>query len=134
MRFKNIIFTLILSFIFILPVKANSIKSIDMDIYLDSDGTAHIKEVWKASLTQGTEGYKPYSDLGISKVTNFSVTDDLGNTYETLDKWNTSASFNTKAYKCGINKTYDGLELCFGISKYGNRTYTFDSDGKCTDY
>ncbi len=128
MRFKNIILTLILSFIFILPVKANSIKSIDMDIYLDSDGTAHIKEVWKASLTQGTEGYKPYSDLGISKVTNFSVTDDLGNTYETLDKWNTSASFNTKAYKCGINKTYDGLELCFGISKYGNRTYTLTYD------
>lgn len=124
MRFKNIILTLILLFIFILPVKANSIKSIDMDIYLDSDGTAHIKEVWKASLTQGTEGYKPYSDLGISKVTNFSVTDDLGNTYETLDKWNTSASFSSKANKCGINKTYDGLELCFGISKYGDRTYT----------
>ena len=129
MRFiKNILLTLVLSFVFILPVKANSIKSIDMEIYLDSDGTAHVNEVWEASLTQGTEGYKPYSDLGISKVTNFSVTDDLGNTYETLSRWNTSASFTDKAGKCGINNTYDGLELCFGITKYGNRTYTLNYD------
>ena len=107
MRFiKNIILTVILSFIFILPVNAaNSIKSIDMDVYLDSNGTAHVKETWVATLTQGTEGYKPYSDLGVSNVTNFSVTDDMGNTYETLNKWNPNASFSSKAY---INKTYDG--------------------------
>ena len=128
---KNILYglTIIITFLLcLINVKANTIKSIDMDISLDSEGNAHIKELWEANLTQGTEGYKPYSDLGISSISNFTVIDDSGKTYEFLSSWNTSASFSNKAYKNGINKTYDGVELCFGISNYGNRTYTLTYD------
>lgn len=35
---------------------SNSIERIDMDISIDANGTAHIKEVWQASVYQGTEG------------------------------------------------------------------------------
>ncbi len=114
--------------IFYIPSVSAAIKDIDMDIYIDSDGTAHIKEVWEVEIYQGTEGYKPYSDLGISKILNFTVTDDTGYTYESLNNWNTNATFIEKSYKSGINITKDGLELCFGISKYGDRTYTLTYD------
>ena len=125
---KKIVYTLIISFLFINGVKANTIKSIDMDIYINNEGNAHIKEVWNASLTQGTEGYKPYNDMGNSVISNFKVSDETGREYETLDKWNVSSSFSAKAYKSGINRTYNGVELCFGISNYGNKTYTLEYD------
>ena len=38
--------------------------------------------------------------------------------------WDISGSFSDKAYKNGINYNDDGIELCWGISQYGNRTYT----------
>ena len=44
--------------------------------------------------------------------------------YTTLNSWNTSGSLSSKAYKCGINKISNGVELCWGISNYGSNTYT----------
>ena len=41
------ILLLLFSFLFIMPfVNANSIERISMDIYLNEDGSAHVKEVW----------------------------------------------------------------------------------------
>ncbi len=129
---KILKFLLLNIFIFIFPliVKANSIDKIDIDIYLDSNGTAHITEVWSANLTEGTEGYKPYYNIGNAKITNFKVSED-GKVYTYQNSWNTNASFNSKAYKNGINYISDGLELCFGISSYGYHNYklTYDIEG-----
>lgn len=111
-------------FVLINQVSANSIKSIDMDVYIDNNGNATVTEVWKANLTQGTEGFRPYTKMDNSVISNFSVTDQTGTTYQSLATWNTSASFNSKAYKCGINTISNGVELCWGISNYGNNTYT----------
>ena len=72
-----------------IQVKANSINRIDMDIYLDNKGNALIKEKWDANLNQGTEGYRAFSNLENKTITDFTVTDDTGNTYEVLDQWNT---------------------------------------------
>ena len=116
---------LFISIIFItLTVKANSINEIEMNIYLDKGGNAIVEETWDATLNQGTEGYRPFSKLASRSITNFVVSDDSGRTYEALERWNTSLSFSEKSYKSGINYTNDGLELCWGISKYGNRKYT----------
>ena len=105
----------ILIFVFPLVVKANSISKIDMDIYVDDNGTAHVTETWNANLNQGTEGYKPYYNLGNANITNFKVSEN-GKEYEVQNNWNTNASFDEKAYKNGINYITNGLELCWGIS------------------
>ncbi len=103
-------------------VYANDIKKITMDIYVNNNGDALVTEEWTADLDRGTEGYKPYYNLGNSEIKNFKVY--LNNyEYETLSSWNVNASFNEKAYKAGINKINNGYELCFGISKYGLNTY-----------
>lgn len=124
---KKIVFTcfLVVSIFFsVTGVKANNISRIDMDIYIDANGNATVTEVWKAYLNSGTQGYKKYSELGNSSISNFTVSDDSGKKYESLSSWNVNADFNSKAYKSGINKTTDGVELYWGISNYGNRQYT----------
>lgn len=95
-----------------------------MDVYINPEGVAEITEVWEANLTQGTEGYKPYGNLGNCKITNFSVSDDSGITYTNLSNWDSNKSFDSKIHKCGIINKSDRIELCWGISKYGNTIYT----------
>ena len=104
-------------------VEANSIQKISMDIFIDNNGDAQVTETWSCKVTQGTEVYHPYYNLGNSQIKNLSVTE--GNTkYTTLSTWNTSGTLSSKANKCGINKISNGVELCWGISSYGSHTYT----------
>ena len=104
-------------------VSANSINKISMDIFVDNNGDAVVQEVWDCYTNQGTEVYHPYYNLGKSRISDISVT-EKGRTYTTLSSWDTSESFENKAYKCGINKISNGVELCWGISGYGSHTYT----------
>ena len=104
-------------------VEANSIQSIAMDIFVDDNGDATVTETWRCNVTQGTEVYHPYYNLGNSVIKDLSVMD--GNTkYEQLEYWNTSGTLESKANKSGINQLSDGVELCWGISEYGSHTYT----------
>ena len=118
------IITLGMFFVSILSVNANSISEINMDVYIDKSGNAEVVETWNAYLTQGTEGYRAFSNLGNSVISDFTVVDDTGREYESLPYWYTSNSFDQKAYKSGIHRINGGLELCWGISKYGERGYT----------
>ena len=104
-------------------VEANSISKISMDIYVDDSGNAQITEVWNCYTNEGTEVYHPYYNLGSSEITNLTVSEN-NTLYDTLYSWDTSGSLSSKAYKCGINEISNGVELCWGISKYGNHTYT----------
>lgn len=104
-------------------VHANTISSISMDIFIDNDGTAQVTEVWQCSANKGTEVYHPYYNLGNSNITNLIVYDG-DEPYTTLDSWNSSGTLQNKANKCGIKAISNGVELCWGISKYGNHTYT----------
>lgn len=103
-------------------VEANSIRRISMDIFVDDNGDAYVTETWNCNVTQGTEVYHPYYNLGNSEIKNLSVSD--GETkYTTLSSWDTSGTLSTKANKCGINKISNGVELCWGISNYGSHNY-----------
>ena len=134
---KRLFILLIILFVSPVIVKANEIDKIDMDIYIDKTGTAHVTETWSANLNSGTEGYKPYYNIGNANITNFEVKED-GMEYTYKNNWNTNSSFSEKAYKNGINYVNNGLELCWGISKYGYHNYvlTYDIEGfvaKLTD-
>ena len=124
---KKILYILLLIFCTIFPliVNANSIDSIVMNIYVDNEGNAHVTETWKANLNQGTEGYKPYYNLGNAKITDFKVSEN-GNYYTYEDYWNPNGSFSSKAYKNGINYISNGVELCWGISDYGYHNYVLE--------
>ena len=110
--------------VFTSVVNANSINSITMDIYIDASGDAEVTEVWNCTTNQGTESYHPYYNLGESEITNLQVKDEDGVTYTQVSYWNVNGGFESKKYKCGINEIVDGVELCWGISEYGSKTYT----------
>lgn len=122
---KKIKYMLVSIFLFLCILgncKANSINEIDMEIYIDPYGNAHVTETWNSSLTNGTEGYRYFTNMGNSEITDYSVSMD-GKKFSTISNWRINASFNEKAYKAGINKNGSKLELCFGISEYGKHDY-----------
>lgn len=122
---KIFLFSLFIFIIFTISnkVHASSIQKISMDIYVDNTGTATITEVWNCNVSEGTEVYHPYYNLGNSKIQNLTVSEGTTK-YQTLSSWKTSGSLSSKAYKCGINYISNGVELCWGISKYGKHSYT----------
>ena len=105
----------------IVNVSANTIYSIDMDIYLDEMGNASITETWNVKGSDGTEWYKPLRDLGSSELSNFTVSMD-GTPLE-RKKWNINESLSQKAGFYGINYNGVDTELCFGKTDYKNHTF-----------
>lgn len=102
---------------------ANRVPEIEIDAVLRSDGSARITQTWTADTSEGTEFYLACRDNGYLEITDFSVSDPDG-AYTFQEDWNVNASFAEKARRCGIHKTEDGVELCWGISEYGARRYT----------
>jgi len=126
---KTLYYLFFLIFLFIITINveaSNRIKNIDMYIYLDEYGNANVTEIWDTYLDSGTEGYRSFSKIDNKSIIDFSVYDDKEIFYTYKNYWNTNLSFNDKAYKNGINYTNDGLELCWGISEYGDRKYTLN--------
>jgi len=103
----------------------DGINEIAITVSLNSDGSADITETWDIdNVYDGTEYYKALYNMDRMSVSNLTVTDDTGREYQLLSRWDTSASFADKAYKCGILENKKGYELCWGISEMGDRTYT----------
>ena len=103
-------------------VEANTINSISMDIYIDKEGSAIINEVWNCKTTKGTEVYHPYYNLGNSTIKDLTVSEE-NLKYSSLQYWSTTGTMADKSYKCGVNHVSNGVELCWGISSYGNHVY-----------
>ena len=93
----------------------NNVSEMDIEVVLQNDGSAYIVQTWRGTFHEGTENYIPISTQDIA-VSQLKVSDQYGE-YEVVDYWDVDASFKEKARKCGINETYDGVELCFGISE-----------------
>ena len=119
---KKILLGLILMIVPFGAAHANSISDIKMDIYVDNDGNATVTETWKASYYDKTEYYHPYFNLGNSTIDIIGASID-GREYTIEENWDIHRSFNEKAYKTGIYKTGNEVDVCFGITEYGLHTY-----------
>lgn len=100
----------------------NNVSKIDIEVTVRDDGSAYIVQNWRGEFYEGTENYIPISTEGIS-VANLTVSDELGE-YSYVNDWDVDAGFEEKARKCAVMETSDGVELCFGISNYGEMSYT----------
>ena len=121
-HFKKIILGLLLMVIPFIKVNANSISKIDMDIYVDKDGNATITETWDAYVSQGTEGYHPYFNIGNSSIEVLSASMD-GEPYTVDYYWDVDRGLSEKAYKAGIYKTGNEVDVCYGLTNYGDHKY-----------
>lgn len=119
---KKIVYTILLFIIFMLPVKADDIYNIDMKINLEKDGTAKITETWNVKADDGSEWYKALYSLGNSSLSDYVVYMD--GTKLTYKEWNINESISQKAGYYGINRTSEGIELCFGKKDFKKHTFT----------
>ncbi len=126
-KLKLFIFIFFLFISSTLIAKANSLNSIDIKGNLDKNGTLHLEEIWQMRTNKDTEIYKEEYNLGNMIIQNFKVRDEKRE-YTKVNNWDINGSFNDKKYKYGINYTNNGPELCWGISEYGNKTYTISYD------
>lgn len=132
--FKKIFIIFSLFLICILPlniVYASDIEleNIEIKAVLDENGNAHIQEIWKIDVYEGTEIYKVFDNMRDSKISHFKVVDDTGKNYQNIGEWDIDANKEDKDGKCGIVTREDGYyELCFGIGRYGRREYKFEYD------
>ncbi len=114
-----------------------AIPSINVDVQLKKDGSAVITEVWDVrGVSDGTEYYKALYNMKGMSVHSLLVSDESGKQYKTLENWDTKRSREEKAGTCGILKTSQGYELCWGIGNYGDHQYTiqYTLDGLVKDY
>lgn len=104
---------------------ADDFKSIDMDISIDKDGIANVRETWNIDEDNKdyTERYKLIENLKGLKIEDFSLSAN-GKDFEKIEPWDTDKSFEEKSYKYGIIDRNDEVELCWGISSYTDNTYT----------
>ncbi len=121
-QLKKYLVFLLLLFIPFIKVNANSISKINMDIYIDNDGNATITETWDAYVNQGTEGYHPYFNIGNSTIEVLGASmDEIPYTVDSY--WNIDRGLSEKAYKTGIYKTGNEVDVCYGLTEYGTHTY-----------
>jgi len=127
---KKIISTILCVFLFLTLMTqtvmgANIVSDINVDVAIYDDGSAYITQTWNCYFTEGTEGYIPIKNLGEMSVSEFLVSDANG-AYTYKEDWDVDASFKEKAGKCGMVKTKEGYELCWGISEYGKKRYAIE--------
>ena len=104
----------------------NNVSNINMDVLIHDNGSATITESWTGTFNEGTEVYIPIEDKSLI-VRNLKVQMN-GQEFALMDRWKPESSFEAKKYRCGINRTNSGVELCFGITSYGNNVYQFSYD------
>lgn len=102
----------------------NNVSEIDIEVTVRNDGSAYIVQSWSGNFSEGTENYIPIATDDIS-VSDLKVSDEKGE-YSLVGDWDINAGFEEKARKCGINETENGVELCFGISEYGEKSYAIE--------
>ena len=102
----------------------NNVSEIDIEVTIRDDGSAYVVQDWRGTFNEGTENYIPIRTGDIT-ISDFCVSDENG-AYTLIQDWDVDASFYDKANKCGINETIDGIELCFGISEYGEKRYAIE--------
>lgn len=120
-------FLLLLMVLIPFKVNADHIYGVKMEVFINKEGNASIKETWKVKADSGSEWYKQILNLGESKLTNFKVSmDNKELTYKS--NWNVNGSIEEKAGYYGINYISNGLELCFGKKDMKSHTFILTYD------
>lgn len=128
--FRNKFLILLLVFFFLLsPAKIyaeeHRLVILNINAYINEDGSARITENRVANLIEGTENYIVIENLGKSEIVDFVVYEN-GQKFEYVDDWNINDPREEKAGKNSILTTSEGYELAWGIGEYGRHEYTLE--------
>ena len=118
-------------------LRAQQIDSVGVEVYIYPDGAALVSQVWKAEVVSGTEWYMPVRENDGLHVDYLHVVEFLRNPEWSKDapagvsptvkvnyveegrNWDTNRTLEEKKFRCGINPTEEGCELCWGQGSMG---------------
>lgn len=123
---KFLLFILMLFVLGPISVSADQIYNIDMNIFIEQNGSAHVTEIWDVQASSGEEWCKLFANLENVDISNVYV--ELDGLRLTNDKWKPNGSLKDKARAYGINHTSKGMELCFGKIDKERHTFKFGYD------
>ena len=103
----------------------HSLEELNINVFINDDGSARITENRIAHLSEGTENFIVIGNLSKSEIKDFIVREE-GKVYQFIDDWDIDASLSDKKFKNGIIKTKDGYELSWGIGDYGKHEYQIE--------
>lgn len=109
--------------VWVFAAQAGTIRSININLSLDREGSAHVTEIWDINADEGTEWYLVKSNLRNMSIRDFSVSEN-GVMFTNEGEWNVRRSISQKAGKCGIVRGKDGVELCWGLGSMGDHIFT----------
>lgn len=132
-RYRYKFLSVVLSLIFMLSIfnvgnassSGHRLEKLVINVFINQDGSARITENRTANLLEGTENYIVIENLGESRISDFTVSEN-GKIYEYVNDWDINASRNEKMFKNGIVNTSSGYELAWGIGEYGRHDYTLE--------
>lgn len=119
----------IFSFVLFSPISVqaqNRIDTIQIEATVQEDGSVLIRDHRVFYAEEGTEHFISLGNLGESELLAFVVYDENNEALEDVGAWDVDASFSQKAGKYGVNRTGQGIELCFGLGAYGRREFTLE--------
>ncbi len=123
---KGLLLSLMMMVVPLSIAAQHTLHDLTVNVELTDKGHATITEVRQMTVSdEGTEGYIVIGNLNDSRIVSMQVTDETGTKYVTEpDDWDVDRSRAEKANRCGIHSTGSGYELCWGLGKSGERTYT----------
>ena len=103
---------------------AGRVRSVDIKVNLQPDGSARIVEVWDINQDEGTEWYLVKSNLDGADIVDFHVTDETGRFFFSDGKdWDIHRSLKEKDGRYGMVRKSNGYELCWGLGSYGDHVF-----------
>ena len=101
------------------------IRNVDIKVLLHEDGSADFTEMWDVTVASGTEWYLVRNYLGDIKISNLKVSDETGREFITESgNWDVDRNIDEKAGRCGLHRTSDGYEICWGVGSFGPHVFT----------
>ena len=101
------------------------IRNVNIKVLLHEDGSADFTEVWDVTVASGTEWYLVRNYLGDIKICNLKVSDETGRDFITESgNWDVDRNIDEKAGRCGLHRTSDGYEICWGVGSFGPHVFT----------
>ena len=80
----------------------------NIHVVINDLGNARISETRQVEINRGSEGYIKMYDLQGRDIGDLAVTDENGTEFTNITPWKVNASFDEKAYKCGIYEAEEG--------------------------
>ena len=126
MRRLRFILGVVLLSLSVQTLAQSQVESVRIDVELQGDGSAFVKEVWEIDVAGGiTEWYLGKENLGKMDIRDLGVKDESGTVFTNEGtNWDIERSRAEKAFRCGLVRKSGGYEVCWGVGSNGPHTFT----------